>query len=91
MNAAWQIFGSVSEQFQETVVGTENISRQISEDDGDEIGGDQTPQGCIYFGFHTVVENSLEIRRGESWASGLFVNPSIRLPQIAQIVTEKSA
>jgi hypothetical protein len=31
VNAAWQVFGSVTQQVQETVVGAEYISGQIGE------------------------------------------------------------
>ncbi len=49
---ARQVLGRVAEHVQETVVGIENFSGQIGEQDGHEVCGDETSQGCIDFAFH---------------------------------------
>ena len=49
VNAARQVFGSVAEQFQETVVGVQDVSREIGEQDGHEVCVDETSQGCFDF------------------------------------------
>ena len=48
---ARQVVGSVTEQVQETVVGVQNVSCEIGEQDGHEVCGDETSQGCIDFAF----------------------------------------
>ena len=73
MNGWRQVVPRVTKDIQKTLIGTEDVTRKISEQDGDQVGGDKTSQSCVDFGFHRGwLTGSGSVSRA---SAGLAVNP----------------